>query len=126
MTTQQSSGGSTNVIKRVDKPWGYELWWAITDRYVGKIIHLLSGHSMSYQYHEKKDETMYLLTGKVLVELDTEDDAHTKITLLPGDALRIPPLTKHRMSAVEDSEIIEVSSPEIDDIIRLEDKYGRV
>ncbi len=81
---------------------------------------------MSYQYHEKKDETMYLLTGKVLVELDTEDDAHTKITLLPGDALRIPPLTKHRMSAVEDSEIIEVSSPEIDDIIRLEDKYGRV
>lgn len=111
---------------RVEKPWGYELLWAITDKYAGKILHVNSGHSLSYQYHTVKDETIYVRTGKVLVELEEHDGGRRELVMLPGESLRIRPLTKHRMTAIEDSELYEVSTPEIDDIVRLEDKYGRV
>lgn len=115
-----------NSVKRIEKPWGYELWWAVTDRYVGKILHVTKGHSLSYQYHEVKDETMFLRAGKLLVEIEERGGGLRKLRLLPGEALRILPFTKHRVTALEDSELLEASTPELDDIVRLEDRYGRV
>ncbi|MBI4228985.1 MAG: cupin [Deltaproteobacteria bacterium] len=113
-------------FKRVPKPWGYEIWWAITDKYVGKILHVNKDHSLSYQYHKVKDETIYVYSGEIILELEEVGRPRERIRLLPGDARRITPLTKHRMTAVEESDLIEVSTPEVDDLIRLEDNYGRV
>ena len=110
-------------MKRVEKPWGYELWWAVTDRYVGKLIHINKGHALSLQYHNLKDETIYVHAGKILFEMQ-EGDALAKRELLPGQAVRVTPPTVHRMTAIEDSEIFEVSTPETDDVVRLEDRYG--
>ena len=110
--------------KIVDKPWGYELIWAHTERYVGKILHINMGQSLSYQYHNKKDETIRLLSG--VLEMDVESDGQRrKLRLAPGDSLHIVPLMKHRMIAVEDCDVLEVSTPELDDVVRLEDRYGR-
>jgi quercetin dioxygenase-like cupin family protein len=114
------------VIKNVPKPWGYEIWWALTDRYVGKILHINKGHSLSYQYHNVKDETIYLQSGEMILEIEAGGKSRETIRLLPGDSMRIAPLTKHRMTAAEDCDVLEVSTPEVEDIIRLEDKYGRV
>jgi mannose-6-phosphate isomerase len=111
--------------KVVPKPWGYELIWAQTERYVGKILHINKGESLSYQFHRIKDETIRLLNG--LMEMDVETDgAKARITLKPGDCLHITPGMKHRMTAVEDCDVLEVSTPELDDVVRLEDRYGRV
>jgi quercetin dioxygenase-like cupin family protein len=108
----------------IDKPWGFELIWAHTERYVGKILHINKGQSLSYQYHNKKDETVRLLTG--VLEMDVETDGQRrKLRLAPGDSLHIVPLMKHRMIAVEDCDVLEVSTPELDDVVRLEDRYGR-
>ncbi|MEE9239529.1 MAG: cupin [Thermodesulfobacteriota bacterium] len=112
-------------MKRVDKPWGYELWWAVTEKYVGKILHVMCGHSLSYQYHKVKDESLYLRTGEIFVEIEEQGKELKKFILFPGESLRIVPFTKHRMTALADSELFEVSTPEIDDIVRLEDRYGR-
>jgi quercetin dioxygenase-like cupin family protein len=111
-------------MKRVEKPWGYELWWAQTDRYVGKLIHVNKGHALSLQYHERKDETIYVHAGKILFEL-REGDSLTQREMVPGDAVHVTPPTVHRMTAIEDSDIFEVSTPETDDVVRLEDRYGR-
>lgn len=109
---------------KVKKPWGYELIWAQTERYVGKILHINQGESLSYQYHEVKDETIRLLSG--VMEMDVESDGERcKLTLLPGECLRIKPGVKHRMIAIEDCDVLEVSTPELDDVVRLEDRYGR-
>lgn len=110
---------------RVDKPWGYELRWAITDRYVGKILHINRGEALSLQYHERKDEFLYLLRGAVDMQLGGADGNLTVQRMSAGDTLHIAPGTRHRMTAVEDTDFIEVSTPEIDDVIRLEDRYGR-
>ena len=112
-------------IRRVDKPWGYEIIFAHTDRYVGKILHVDPGHALSLQYHEKKDETLYLREGEV--ELQVEENGELISTVLRGgDSYRITPFTRHRMVAGENGcDIIEVSSPELDDVVRLEDRYGR-
>jgi mannose-6-phosphate isomerase-like protein (cupin superfamily) len=108
----------------VDKPWGYELLWAHTGRYVGKILHINKGESLSYQYHRVKDETIRLLSGAM--EMDVEADGQrTKLSLKPGDCLHIVPGMKHRMTAVDDCDVLEVSTPELDDVVRLEDRYGR-
>ena len=104
-------------MNRVEKPWGYELWWAVTDRYVGKLIHVNKGHALSLQYHNRKDETIYVHAGKVLFEMQ-EGDALTKRELRPGEAVHVPPPTVHRMTAIEDSDIFEVSTPETDDVVR--------
>jgi mannose-6-phosphate isomerase-like protein (cupin superfamily) len=112
-------------IKRVEKPWGYELWWAHTDKYVGKILHINKGESLSYQYHEVKDESLYLYSGKMLLDYHEEGGEKEAITFTPGSSIRIRPYTKHRMTALEECEIFEVSTPEIDDIVRIEDRYGR-
>lgn len=114
-----------NTAKRVEKPWGYELIWAHTARYVGKILHIDKGESLSYQYHRVKDETIRLLNGAM--EMDLESDGNrVKIRLKPGDCLHIIPGMKHRMIAVEACDVLEVSTPELDDVVRLEDRYGRV
>lgn len=114
----------TDNGKIVEKPWGHELIWAHTDRYVGKILHINKGESLSYQYHVVKDETIRLLTG--VLEMDIERDGERrKLRLIPGECLHIAPGMKHRMSAVEDCDVLEVSTPELDDVVRLEDRYGR-
>lgn len=112
-------------IRRVDKPWGYELIFAHTDRYVGKILHVDAGHALSLQYHEKKDETLFLKEGEVDLQVEENGEMVT-VTLRGGDSYRISPFTKHRMVAgAAGCDIIEVSTPELDDVIRLEDRYGR-
>jgi mannose-6-phosphate isomerase len=111
-------------VKRVPKPWGHELIWAHTDRYVGKLLHINAGHALSVQYHNRKDETIYLLSGemKYWVKLTGELE---DVRLVPGDAFRITPGTVHYMEAITDCDILEVSTPELDDVVRLEDRYGR-
>lgn len=113
-------------VRRIEKPWGYELVFAHTDRYVGKILHVDAGHALSLQYHERKDETLYLTHGEIELEVD-EDGAIVKHVLRGGDSYRITPNTRHRLVAGESGcDIIEVSTPELDDVVRLEDRYGRV
>ena len=112
-------------VTKVDKPWGHELHWAITDRYVGKVLHVRAGHALSLQYHKIKDETIFLWTGKLLFEIQQGDDL-VKREMLPGESVHITPHAIHRMTAIEDSDIFEVSTPELDDVVRLEDRYGRV
>jgi mannose-6-phosphate isomerase len=111
-------------VTRVEKPWGYELHWARTDRYVGKIIHVNKGHALSLQYHNVKDETIFLWTGKLLFEIEV-DGKLTGREMKPGEAVHITPKTVHRMTALEDSDILEASTPELHDVVRLEDRYGR-
>jgi quercetin dioxygenase-like cupin family protein len=111
-------------MKRVDKPWGFELWWAQTDRYVGKLIHVNKGQALSLQYHNRKDETIYVHAGKILFEMQV-DGVLTQRELGPGEAVHVTPPTVHRMTALEDSDVFEVSTPETDDVVRLEDRYGR-
>ncbi len=110
--------------KVVEKPWGYELIWAQTDRYVGKVLHVNKGEALSYQYHRVKDETIRLLNGAMDMDLET-NGVRSKVSLKPGDCLHIVPGVKHRMVAVEDCDVLEVSTPELDDVVRLEDRYGR-
>lgn len=112
-----------NIIK-VDKPWGYELHWALTDRYVGKLIHINAGHALSLQYHNRKDETIFLWTGKMLFEM-VENEKLVARELHPGERVHVTPKTIHRMTAIEDCDVFEVSTPELDDVVRLEDRYGR-
>ena len=111
-------------VTRVEKPWGYELHWAKTERYVGKLIHVNAGHALSLQYHNLKDETIYLHSGKLLFEIEV-DNQLVRREMLPGERVHITPITIHRMTAIEDSDIFEVSTPELDDVVRLEDRYGR-
>ena len=111
-------------ITRVNKPWGFELHWAKTDRYVGKLIHVNAGHALSLQYHNVKDETIYLHSGRLLFEIHV-DGALTPREMLPGESVHITPKTVHRMTAIEDSDIFEVSTPELHDVVRIEDRYGR-
>lgn len=110
----------------VEKPWGYEIRWAITERYVGKILHVRKGEALSLQYHERKDEYQYVIKGAIDIELGGPDGALTARRMTAGDTLHITPGTRHRLTAVEDTDIFEVSTPEIDDVVRLEDRYGRV
>jgi mannose-6-phosphate isomerase len=110
---------------KVDKPWGYELRWAITDRYLGKVLHINKGHALSLQFHEQKDEAQYVLRGAIDMELGGADGALTTRRMTAGDTLHITPGIRHRLTAVEDTDIFEVSTPEIDDVVRLEDRYGR-
>jgi quercetin dioxygenase-like cupin family protein len=112
------------AVTEVKKPWGYELHWAVTDRYVGKLIHVNKGHALSLQYHRRKDETIYLQRGRLKFEIEI-DGKLVEREMLPGEAVHITPPTVHRMTAIEDSDIFEVSTPELDDVVRLEDRYGR-
>ncbi len=110
---------------KVDKPWGYEIRWAITDRYLGKILHVNRGEALSLQYHERKDEWLLVRKGAIDIEIGPLDGKLEKVRMLEGDSVHMPPLTRHRVTAVEDTDIFEVSTPEMDDVVRLEDRYGR-
>ncbi len=112
------------TVKRVEKPWGHELIWAHTERYVGKLLHVKQGHKLSLQFHNKKDETIHVQSGRLLFVVD-EGQGLIEKELAPGESYHIKPLTKHRMVAITDCDILEVSTPELDDVVRLEDSYGR-
>ena len=121
-----SSGRST--IKHVPKPWGHETIWAHTDTYVGKILHIEAGQALSVQYHNVKDETVYLLSGELIYRIwegEGEQKQARDVGLRIGDAFRIVPGTIHQMEAVTDCDILEVSTPHLDDVVRLKDRYGR-
>ena len=110
---------------RVEKPWGHELIWAKTDRYVGKILHIEPGHLLSLQYHEEKDETIYLLSGEIVFRVQIDGEL-TEQRMREGERYHITPGTIHQMEAIVSSDLLEVSTPELDDVVRLEDRYGRV
>jgi mannose-6-phosphate isomerase len=111
-------------VTRVEKPWGYELHWAKTDRYVGKVIHINKGHALSLQYHNLKDETIFVWSGKILFEIDVDGKLVGR-EMVPGEAVHVTPTTIHRMTAIEDADVFEASTPELHDVVRLEDRYGR-
>lgn len=113
------------IPRRVPKPWGEELIWALTDRYCGKIITIETGRRLSLQYHERKDETIFVTRGRLLLLL--EDDGGTDVNreLGPGDAAHVPVGRRHRYEAIERVELVEVSTPELDDVVRIEDDFGR-
>ena len=112
-------------MKRVEKPWGYELIFADNDKYVGKILHIDEGEQLSLQYHEIKDETIYVFSGQLELELQ-EGDGLVAYVMNSGECLHIPPRTVHRMRAIITCDIFEVSTPHLDDVVRMEDRYGRV
>lgn len=111
-------------IKTVDKPWGHETIWAHTDTYVGKILHIKAGQALSVQYHNVKDETVFLLSGNLIYRV-WDGDTPQNVDLKIGMAYRITPGTVHQMEAVTDCDVLEVSTPHLDDVVRLKDRYGR-
>ena len=112
--------------QRVEKPWGYELIWARTSVYVGKILHVNAGESLSLQYHEVKDETIFLHSGTMRFWVGSSMDRLEEVELAAGEAYRVVPGTIHRMQAVTDCDILEASTPQLDDVVRIEDWYGRI
>lgn len=112
-------------ITKVEKPWGYELIWARTGDYVGKVLHIRKGHKLSLQYHRQKEETIFVQSGVMNFVFENEKGVIEEILLHPGEAHHIPVGRKHRMIAVEDCNVFEVSTPQLDDVVRLEDSYGR-
>ena len=111
-------------MKHVDKPWGHEVWFAQTERYVGKILVIEAGKRLSLQYHRVKDESIYVQEGKLRLTLERDGRLEVE-DLGPGEARHIPPGTRHRFEAVERCILCEVSTPEVDDVVRLEDDFGR-
>ena len=112
--------------ERVEKPWGWELIWALTDRYCGKLLFVRAGQALSLQYHEQKDESWYVQDGRASLELGTVEDGDLqKGEIGPGDTFHFVPGTVHRVRGLEDTLIVEVSTPDLDDVVRLEDDYGR-
>jgi mannose-6-phosphate isomerase len=112
---------------KVDKPWGYELIWALTDDYCGKILFVKAGESLSLQFHREKDESWLIHAGRAQLEMGTPGDKMPNSEVVgPGAAFRMKPGTSHRVKALEDTTIIEVSTPQLEDVVRLEDNYGRV
>ena len=109
----------------IDKPWGHELIWARTDRYVGKILHVRAGEALSLQYHRVKDETIMVLAGRLRLEFFVEGAEPSSHELGPREPFHIVPELRHRMIAIEDTDVLEVSTPELEDVVRLEDRYGR-
>ena len=112
--------------QRTDKPWGYELLIARTSLYIGKILHVNAGHALSLQYHEKKDETIYLHAGKAFLHYGESVAQLVSQELAQGSSFHIPPGTLHRLEAITDCDFFEVSTPHLEDVVRLEDRYGRV
>ena len=114
----------SQTIDRVNKPWGYELIWSRTDRYVGKVLHINAGESLSRQFHRVKDETLFLISGRLRLYLEIDGESRD-VVMEVGDSYRITPGLIHQMEAIEDTEVVEVSTPELDDVVRLSDRYGR-
>ena len=114
------------TVTHVPKPWGYEIIWAHTDDYVGKVLHINAGEALSVQYHRQKDETVHLLSGEMIyrVQLPGSDQLQD-MKLMQGESFRIAPGTVHYMHAVTDCDVLEASTPHLDDVVRLTDRYGR-
>ncbi len=113
------------AVRHVDKPWGYEIHFALTESYCGKVLFLRAGESLSLQYHELKDETIYLQSGLAELTLGAPEGELAVETITSGRSFRLPPGTVHRLLAIEDSTFLETSTPQLDDVVRLEDRYGR-
>ena len=109
----------------VEKPWGHELIWANTDRYVGKILHIKAGEALSLQYHRVKDETIMVLSGRMQLVYFAEGEEPKSREMLPREPFHVTPGLRHRMIAIEDTDVLEVSTTELEDVVRLEDRYGR-
>ena len=111
--------------RKVEKPWGWELVWAEAEDYVGKLLFVRAGESLSLQYHERKDESWLVQEGRARLELGELGRELEAVEIAPGDAFRYRPGTVHRVTALEDTLVVEVSTPYLDDVVRLEDRYGR-
>jgi mannose-6-phosphate isomerase len=111
-------------VRFVQKPWGHETIWAHTDRYVGKVLHIKAGHALSVQYHNRKDETIHLLSGEMIYRIQ-ENGVLTDMRLRAGESYRNEPGVIHQMEAVTDCDVLEASTPDLDDVVRLSDRYGR-
>jgi mannose-6-phosphate isomerase len=116
---------AATLPRRVPKPWGEELIWALTDRYCGKIITIETGRRLSLQYHERKDEAIFVTRGRLLLLLEDDGGRDVMSELGPGDSAHIPVGRRHRYEAIERVELVEVSTPELDDVVRIEDDFGR-
>ena len=119
------SGSPAVLPRRVEKPWGYELIWAHTGRYTGKILHIHAGHALSYQFHRVKEETIYVLSGTLLLHWSDDDSPARVEEFGPGGVFHVRTGLRHRFEAVGEVELLEVSTPELDDVVRLDDRYGR-
>jgi mannose-6-phosphate isomerase len=120
-----SVSGRGDTARRVDKPWGHELIWTQTDHYVGKLIAIDAGRRLSLQKHLEKDESILVISGRLRLHLEDEGGSIQAIEMGPGDHQRVPTGRIHRFEAIEQTELVEVSTPQLDDVIRLEDDYGR-
>jgi len=114
------------VPRRVDKPWGYELIWAETDLYVGKILHVSAGEALSVQMHRVKDETLHLLNGEIRLFAGPSPTELVDVRMAQGESYRVLPVTVHKIEAITDADILEASTPHLEDVVRLQDRYGRV
>ncbi len=115
----------TFAPKRVAKPWGYEIHWAVTDQYVGKILHIAAGQLLSLQYHNQKDESIYVLRGRMIFRYKDDKGELVDREMIAGDAQRVPTGLVHQFEAIEHTDVLEASTPHLDDVVRLKDRYGR-
>ena len=122
----EEGSGLKAEVKKITKPWGYELIWAHTDRYVGKVLHINAGEALSLQYHERKDETIHVLRGRMVFWVGEDEKELQEVKLGEGESFHVRPGLRHRMEAVTDCDLLEASTPDLDDVVRLEDRYGRV
>jgi mannose-6-phosphate isomerase len=118
-------GDMSRAVSHIVKPWGYELIYALTENYCGKVLFVRAGACLSLQYHRLKDETIYLQDGDAVIELGTDDGNTRVLAIAPGASFHVPPGTVHRLRARTDSTFLEVSTPHLDDVVRIEDRYGR-
>jgi mannose-6-phosphate isomerase-like protein (cupin superfamily) len=111
--------------KQVDKPWGYEIHWAVTDRYVGKLLHIEAGQLLSLQYHEQKDESIFVLRGRMIFRYRNAAGDLVDREMIAGEAQRVPAGLVHQFEALEHTDVLEASTPHLEDVVRLQDRYGR-
>jgi mannose-6-phosphate isomerase-like protein (cupin superfamily) len=112
--------------QRTEKPWGYEILWAHADRYVGKILHIEPGHCLSLQYHERKHESIYVLRGRMIFRYRNDAGELAEREMIAGEAQQVPTGMVHQFEALERTDVLEASTPDLDDVVRLQDRYGRV
>ncbi len=125
MTTPTSEGQPLTLPHRVEKPWGYEIWWALTEEYAGKILHVNAGERLSLQYHQLKHESCYVLSGRLILVQGPDADTLTETVIQAGHTWQNHPGVVHTIEALVDSEVLEASTPHLDDVVRLTDRYGR-
>lgn len=115
-----------SAVRRVDKPWGHEEVFALVEgKFCGKAIHVTDGHSLSLQYHEQKEEVICVQSGRLKVEVGLHEDSLETFDLEPGESIHLKPFTRHRITAIGDTVMLEASTTQLTDVVRLEDRYGR-